>query len=789
MIKNYFKIAWRNLLRNRVFSFINIIGLAVGMAFTIIIGLWIQYQFSFDDFQVNKSRIAILMKHSMSNNEKISSVSTPLPLYSELKTNYPEVKRATRISWLDEHSLIAGDKRLNKKGIYVDQDFLKIFTFPVINGTVENALTNPNSVVLTKSLANTLFGSQNPVGKIVKFDNQFSVMVSAVVEDLPNNTSINFEFLVPFEFRVQNEEGVKNDLNDWDNNFLMTAIELKEGASMEALSHKVKPLLMQKDKNKRNEFLSLHSMNKWNLYDDYKNWVNVGGRIEYVRLFAIIGAFVLLIACINFMNLSTARSEKRAREVGVRKAVGSGRKHLIIQFLSESLFTAFLAFLLSLIIVILVLPLLKDLGFEHIKFDVTNISVLLSVFGICIVTGLIAGSYPAFYLSSFIPVKVLKGTLTQGKGAVTFRKVLVVTQFSISVVLIISTVIVFQQIEHARSRAIGYNPDNLISVNGTFDLGKNYRMLKQDLLSTGYLEAVAKSSSSMTNINNDWGGFDWQGKDPNLKVSLEVIMTDHDYEKATGMNFIAGRPFSREFKTDSDAVILNEAAVKLIGFKNPVGKIIKQGDKVLNIIGVTENVVIRDVFRSVNPGVILFREENLSTVLLRLKPTSDVQKSLVAMKPIFEKYNPSLPFEYKFADQEFAMKLDMENKLAKLSGIFAGLTIFISCLGLFGLAAFMAERRTKEIGIRKVLGASVANVWVLLSKEFVLLVIISCVIASPIAFMLMHSWLQQYDYRIDISVWIFVFAGLTAVVITIVTVSFQAIRAALANPVKSLRTE
>ena len=759
------------------------------MAFTIIIGLWIQYQFSFDDFQVNKSRIAILMKHSMSNNEKISSVSTPLPLYSELKTNYPEVKRATRISWLDEHSLIAGDKRLNKKGIYVDQDFLKIFTFPVINGTVENALTNPNSVVLTKSLANTLFGSQNPVGKIVKFDNQFSVMVSAVVEDLPKNSSINFEFLMPFEFRVRNEEGVKRDLNNWDNNFLMTAIELKEGVSMDALSKKLKPLLMQKDKNKRNEFFFLHSMKKWNLYDEYKNWVNVGGKIQFIHLFATIGAFVLLIACINFMNLSTARSEKRAREVGVRKAVGSGRKHLIIQFLSESLFTAFLAFLLSLIIVILVLPLLKDLGFENIKFDITNISVLLSVFGICIVTGLIAGSYPAFYLSSFIPVKVLKGTLTQGKGAITFRKVLVVTQFSISVVLIISTVIVFQQIEHARSRAIGYNPDNLISVNGTFDLGKNYKMLKQDLLSTGYLDAVAKSSSSMTNINNDWGGFDWQGKDPNLKVSLEVIMTDHDYEKATGMNFIAGRPFSREFKTDSDAVILNEAAVKLIGFKNPVGKTIKQGDKVLNIIGVTKNVVIRDVFRSVNPGVILFREENLSTVLLRLKPTSDVQKSLVAMKPIFEKYNPSLPFEYKFADQEFAMKLDMENKLAKLSGIFAGLTIFISCLGLFGLAAFMAERRTKEIGIRKVLGASVANVWVLLSKEFVLLVVISCVIASPIAFMLMHSWLQQYDYRIDISVWIFVFAGLIAIVITIATVSFQAIRAALANPVKSLRTE
>jgi len=377
----------------------------------------------------------------------------------------------------------------------------------------------------------------------------------------------------------------------------------------------------------------------------------------------------------------------------------------------------------------------------------------------------------------------------QGKGAVKFRKVLVVSQFAISIGLIISTVIVFQQIEHARSRSIGYNPNNLISVNGTIDLVKNYRVLKQELLNTGNFEAVAKSSSSMTNINNDMSDFNWVGKDPNLSVSFDVLMVDHDYEKATGMKFKEGRSFSRAFKDESDAIILNESAVKLMGFKNPVGSTIKFEGKVHNIIGVTENVVIRDAFKSVNPTVIFLEERNLSTILMRLKPNSDLQKSLATIKPIFEKHNPSLPFDYKFADDEFAKKFEMENKVAKLSGIFAGLTIFISCLGLFGLAAFMAERRTKEIGIRKVLGASVANVWVLLSKEFVLLVIVSCIIASPIAFTLMHNWLQKYDYRIDISVWIFVFAGLIAIVITIATVSFQAIRAALANPVKSLRTE
>ncbi|HEY0056783.1 MAG TPA: ABC transporter permease [Pedobacter sp.] len=789
MLKNYFKIAWRNLLKNRTFSFINIVGLAVGMAFTIIIGLWIQYQYLFDDFQVNKSRIALLVRHGMSNEEKITRTSSPLPLYEELQSGYPEVKRVTRMSWLDEHSLIAGEKKFNKQGIYVDPDFLKMFSFPLISGNIEKALALPNSVVLTETLAKTLFGSANPVGKIIKLDNQHNVMVSAVVKDLPKNTSISFDFLVPFELRVRTEDWVKRSLTQWSGGSSRTAVELKEGASMDALSKKLRPLLQEKNKDIRSEFLFLHPMEKWNLYDDYKDWINTGGKIEYVRLFGTIGIFVLLIACINFMNLATARSEKRAREVGIRKSIGSRRKHLIVQFLGESLFTAFLAFLLSLVIVVIVLPLLKELDFENIKFNLTDLSVMFSVLCICIVTGLIAGSYPAFYLSSFVPVKVLKGVVAQGKGAVSFRKILVVLQFTISITLIVSTVLVFRQIEHARSRSIGYNPNNLISVNGTDDLAQNYRILKQDLLNTGSFEAVSKSSSSMTNINNDWGDFNWEGKDPNLSVSLDVVMVDHDYEKAAGMKFKEGRTFSRAFKTDSDAVILNESAAKLMGFKNPVGETIKHGDRVLNVIGVTENVVIEDAFKFVNPSVILLREDHFSTVLLRLKANADLQKTIAIIKPIFEKHNPSLSFEYKFADEEFARKFDMENKVAKLSGIFAVLTIFISCLGLFGLTAFMAERRTKEIGIRKVLGASIANVWLLLSKEFVLLVIISCLIASPVAFLLMNNWLQKYEYRIEIEPWVFVIAGVLAVVIAIVTVSFQAIKAAVSNPVKSLRTE
>jgi ABC-type antimicrobial peptide transport system permease subunit len=615
--------------------------------------------------------------------------------------------------------------------------------------------------------------------------------VSAIVEDVPKNSTLTFDFLAPYEFLVQNVDFIKGAKSQWGNNFLLNLVQLKPGVSMEAFSKKIGPLLTVKDKENRNQTLFLDPLSKWHLYDQYKDWVNVGGKVDYIRLFAIIGIFVLLIACINFMNLATAKSEQRAKEVGIRKSIGSSRVQLIIQFLCESMFTAFLAFLVALGIIQLVLPLLKDIGFENVSFNFADVSLLGSVLAICLITGLIAGSYPAFYLSSFVPVKVLKGTIKQGKGSVSFRKILVVSQFAVSVALIISTVIVYQQIQHAKSRSLGYNPNNLILVGSSKDISKNYEVIKQDLLNTGFLEAVSKSSSSLTNISNQWSDFSWEGKDPTADIALDVVMTEWDYEKATGLKFKEGRPFSREFKTDSNAVILNEAAIKMIGYKNPVGKTMKLGDKTLTIIGITEDVVIQDPFKPVGPAAIIqvYNKDNTSNILLRIKQTANLKKSLAAIKPIFESYNPSVPFEYRFADEEFGKKFTIENQTAKLSGIFAGLAIFISCLGLFGLAAYMAERRTKEIGIRKVLGATVAGLWMLLSREFVGLVLLGCIIASPIAFLVTNNWLQKYDYRIDIGWGVFVTAGISAVLIALMTVSFQAIKAAIANPVKSLRSE
>ncbi|WP_205510936.1 ABC transporter permease [Longitalea arenae] len=787
MLKNYFKTAWRSLRQNKGLAFLNIFGLAIGMAFALLIGLWIQYETSFDTFHKNKDRLAIIRKHTKFNNQKNTAVSQPLPLYDELKRNYPEIKRLSRIDD-GTYSLMAGNSKFSKTGLYVDADFLQMFSFPLVHGNAATALNDPNSIVLTESLAIALFGKEDPIGKTIKLDNQYTVQVSGVAKDVPDNSSITFDFLAPYAFKFRFNR-IKNAQTQWGNNFLMYIVEMKEGSSMQALSKKIEPLVMQKRKDGITQLLFLQPLQQWHLYNEYKEWANTGGKIEYIRLFSIIGIFILLIACINFMNLSTARSEKRAKEVGIRKAVGSRRIQLIAQFLIESVFTTFVAFLLSILLIQLFLPLLHDSGFDKIRFRFGDVSLWASLLTVCIITGLIAGSYPALYLSSFIPVKVLKGTLKQGVAAISFRKALVVLQFTISIGLIVCTVIVFQQIKHAKDRNLGYNPNNLLTIASSNDLQKNYEAWKQDLLNTGYVESVAQVSSPLTEVRNSWSDFTWQGKTPGAITSFDVVMTDWDYEKTAGIKISKGRGFSRAYKTDSNAILINEAAEKLIGYKEPLGKIINWNDEQFTIIGVVQDMVMRSPFKPVSPSLILFSNTNTSEMLVRLSTSADLAKALTAIQPITEKYNPALPFEYKFVDEEFGKKFLIENQVGKLASILAGLAIFISCLGLFGLTAFMAERRTKEIGIRKVLGASVANLWLLLSGEFVLLVIIAGLIASPLAFWLMQDWLQQYNYRISIQGWVFVLAGFLAVLIALFTVSTQAIKAALADPVKSLRSE
>ena len=789
MIKNYIKIAWRNMARSKGYSALNILGLSIGMAVAILIGLWAQHEISYDSFHSNKDNIGIIMKKTLFNNEKGTQSGVMLPLYTELKANYPDVKYATRLDWGDNHSLIIGDKKLGKNGYFADPDFLRMFSFPLLEGNTDDALKDLYSIVLTKSLAKAIFGNDDPMGKTIKVDNKNLLKVSGVLKDIPDNSTLQFDFLMPYELNVATNDFVKGARDQWKNNFLQTFVQLKENVSMKTFSSKIENLARAKSNDTTQATLFVHPMEKWHLYGDFKDWKNVGGLIQYVQLFALIGLLVLIIACINFMNLSTARSEKRAREVGIRKAIGSRRNQLIVQFLSESVVTAFIAFIVSLIIVKVSLPFLSDVGFNHIVLNVSSVPLLSILLAGCLFTGILAGSYPALYLSQFNPVKVLKGTYQGGKSANLPRKILVVTQFTFSIALIIGTVIIFQQIRFAKSRSLGYNPNNLLSFSLSDDLLKNYDPMKRDLISTGYVEAVTRSSSPMTGVYNQWDDFSWEGKDPSSHPLFSAVMVDYDYDKVTQVRLKAGRFFSKDFATDSSAVILNEASVKLMGLKKPIGKAMRVGEQPATIIGVIDNVMMQDPFKSVQPAVLILRPYFRTQGLLRFKKGADIKDALAAIKPVMHRYNPGYPFTYRFTDEEFNKKFEAENQVAQLSGVFAALAIFISCLGLLGLASFMAERRKKEIGVRKVLGASISQLWMLLSKEFVLLILLSCVIASPIALYFLQGWLEKYEYHINISPLVFIGGGVIAVVITLVTVSFQAIKAAIANPVKSLRTE
>jgi ABC-type antimicrobial peptide transport system permease subunit len=533
----------------------------------------------------------------------------------------------------------------------------------------------------------------------------------------------------------------------------------------------------------------LHPMSKWHLHGDFKNGVNEGGMIKLVRLFGIAGVFVLLLACINFMNLSTARSEKRAKEVGIRKTLGSARSQLVRQFFSESLLVSFIALVLCLVIVQLLLPFFNKIADKNMSILWSNPFFWLLAITFCLITGLIAGSYPALYLSSFRPVKVLKGSFKAGRLASLPRRVLVIFQFSISVLLIIGTMIVFRQIHHAKDRPIGYDSNGLIEVSmNTPDLKGRYEVLRTDLLNTGAVTEVSQSSGSITSDYGGVTGISWKGKAPDARPLIMVNRITHDYGKTVSWKILQGRDFSRQFLMDSTAIVLNNAAINTMGLKDPLKETINFGGKDYKVIGVVNDMIKGSPFEPVKPTVFVIGYGAV-TINIKLASAASVGTALSKIEDVFKKHNPAAPFEYKFVDEKYAAKFATEERIGKLAGFFAAFAILISCLGLFGLASFVAEQRTKEIGIRKVLGATIINVWQLLSKEFFLLVFISLLVASPVAWYVMHNWLENYQYRTQITWWIFGVAAFGALFITLLTVSFQAIKAAIANPVKSLRTE
>ncbi|MES1215829.1 MAG: ABC transporter permease [Bacteroidota bacterium] len=793
MFKNYFKTAWRNITKSKAHSFINIAGLSAGMAVAMLIGLWIWNEISFNKYHKNYNHIAAVMQHETYNGSISTGDAIPLPLDAGLHKDYgSDFKYIVMSSWTENHTLIAGDKKVSYKGNFMGADAPAMFTLNMLEGS-RNGLKDRSSILISKSVASALFGNEDPLNKVINLDDKIAFKVSGIYEDLPHNTTLHeVAFIAPWEYYIH-APGNERSLSDWGDNSLLMYVQIADNADMSKISLKIKNIkldqMSQEDK-KYQPAIFLQPMSKWHLYAEFKNGINTGGAIEYVWMFGITGMFVLLLACINFMNLSTARSEKRAKEIGIRKAVGSLRNQLITQFFCESLLMAVFAFVLSLFLVWLSLPFFNNVADKNVIILWSSPLFWLTCLCFTLFTGLIAGIYPALYLSSFNPVKVLKGTFKAGRLVAVPRKVLVVTQFAISVVLIIGTIIVFKQIQFAKDRPIGYNKDGLVNIEVTNDdLHKHFDAVKQNLLQSGDVNEVAESSSSTTGINNNRGDVVWKGKDPAMTSFFGWISVTSDYGKTVGWQFTHGRDFSNSFITDSSAIVLNEAAVKFMNLKNPVGETIRIGEKDLTVIGVVKDMLMESPYAPVKQTIFHIGSNHFDNVLIKIAPDVSAHKAINKIEAVCKIYSPSVPFSYRFADDEYAKKFSEENRVGKLSSCFAILAIFISCLGLFGMASFMAEQRVKEIGVRKVLGASVFNLWQLLSKDFIVLVFISLLIATPVAYYFMHNWLQNYQYRTDLSWWIFAAAGAGALLITLITVSFQAIKAAMANPVKSLRTE
>jgi ABC-type antimicrobial peptide transport system permease subunit len=786
MLKNYFNIALRNLIRNKGFSIINISGLAIGMASALLILLWIGQELSYDDFHQNKDYIYQAWNRGVMDGNVECWPNTPKILGPTLKEEYPEVAETARTfdQWLVS---IVGDKKLTSQFLVADPSFLKMFSFPLTQGNINQALPDGYSIVITEKMARKMFASEDVLGKELRLNNDV-YKVTGVLKDLPINSRFNFEGIISWEFVKRKGD----DDTNWSNNGIFTFVQLKPGQSHAEINERIRRISQTHSHGIVKEEIFLHPLKSWHLYSDFHNRKTPGGRIETVRLFGIIGVFILLIACINFMNLSTARSEKRAKEVGIRKVAGALRSSIISQFLGESILLTFIASLLALMLIQLALPYFNLLIDGQLVLPIDNLYIW-TVFALFVLfTGFLAGSYPAFFLSAFKPVVVLKGTFRQAFSSINPRRVLVVVQFTFTVILLISTFVVLQQIRYAQNRHRGYDGEQIVYHWLTGDLEKNYVSLKHDLLQSGLATSVTKTMSPLTTIFSDTWDLQWQGKTEGDKTDFERLSEDEDLVRTAGLELVKGRDMDlQKYPSDSTAMLANESAIKAMGFKDPIGQIVKETDGTsYHIIGVVKDFIIGSPYNHTKPLVIEgVTGSGFNVINIRITEDKDPSEKIDELRTLFQKYNPEYPFEYHFVSDEYARKFEDTKQTANLTMVFAILTVFISCLGLFGLASYMAEVRIKEIGIRKVLGASVMRITMLLSKDFVTLVVISIVLAIPIAWYAMDSWLKRFAYRVDLNGWVFAAAGILCILIALLTVSYQSIRAALENPVRSLRNE
>ncbi len=782
MLRSYFKIAWRNLFRHKSFTASNLLGLTIGMTCSILIFLWVHDELTYDRFHANYNNIYQVIANRDFKNHVYTDKNMVFPLAKSMSAGYSNIRYAVEVTYPEDHIIRLGEARLKKNGYTVSEHFFDMFTWKFLRGNPATAIADANSIVLTASAAKAFFGQQDPIGKILKMDDDVNMKVSAIVADPPDNSTFKFDFIRLFDYAHMQQE-----MAEWQNSSWNVFVQVAPGSSPALLEKEANEVMRSHNNDKISTYFAF-PMNKWRLYSDFKDGKNAGGMIEYVRLFTIIAIIILLIACINFMNLSTARSEKRAKEVGIRKTLGSDKKQLRWQFIFESIILTCIAFVFSVLLVAVLLPYFNTMVGKQLTVHPGDPVLWIGGVSIIFLTGLVAGSYPAFYLSSFSPIKVLKGTFLAGRKAILPRRVLVVGQFMISILLISATIIVYRQLQYIKNRDLGYNPDNLIMMSQSGDLGKNYAALKQDLLNTGMIAAVTRTFSPVTDIWWKSPSPHWDEKPAGTEIIFCGQSVDKDYVRTLGIRMLAGSDFSG-LPADSGTMLLNKAAVDAMHLTNPIGRILRYGPRKYTVIGVMDNVIMESPYKPVDPLMVYYRPGQTSNISIRLNDGASPQKAISAMETLVKKYSPSTVFEYTFVDKEFGKKFLTEELISKITNIFAGLAIFICCLGLAGLASFTIEKRIREIGIRKVLGASVIQLLVLISKEFLRLVAIAFVIAVPLTWWAMHNWLSNYTFRTTINPLIFLLVGGAILLLTLVVVGLNTVRAAVGNPVKSLRTE
>jgi len=790
MFANYLKAYLRSLWKNRTYTFLNIIGLAVGITSSTLIFLWIEDEFNWDHQFANKSKYLYRVEDNQTyDGTTYTFEATPGPLAPSMKTDIPGIANTSHLSWTNQALFSRDDKPLYQPGNYCDPSFLSMFHLDFIEGSPASALNDLHSLVISRDMATAFFGAADPLGRTLKMDNADQYTITGVFEDLPENTSFHFHWLANYQvFYRQNQW-----LQQWGSNGIMTFVELKPAADAAAIN---KVLYNYVDSKSPGAAMKgfLFPMSQWRLYGAFNNGKQdpANGRIQYVRIFTLIAWIILVIACINFMNLATASSERRAREVGVRKVLGAGKGKLISQFIGESILMSFAAVMVSIGLTALALPSFNTLVEKDLSLGLLNPVHLTALVAIGLICGLLSGSYPSFYLSSFNPVYVLKGLkLKAAGGAVFIRKALVIIQFATSIVFIITTVIIYQQLQYVQHRQLGYAKDGLLYMEVQGKMNQHFDAIRNDLIQSGFVRNATTSSNPVLQLGSNTGDFDWTGKDPKKQVLITVENVSPQYISTMGMQLAAGRDFHEIAAQDSNNVIINETLARMISKSDVVGSLITRdgGKEKWRIVGIIKDFVYNDMYQSAAPLILFCDPANTYVMSVRLKANADVPKALTAIGNVIKAANPGYPFEYKFVDTEFENEFKTETLTGRLSGIFAALAVFISCLGLFGLAGYAAERRTKEIGVRKVLGASVTGLTSLLSADFLRLVLLSCIIAFPIAWWIMRNWLNGYAYRTGINWAVFVLAGGGALVIALLTVSFITIKASLANPIQSLRTE